>query len=107
MVAQASTKAPVPAVTTIPEAPSAKRAPAEAGTVTAARSGDHSPKSARAVRLACGLTLIQAAVAGKSAEATMRLYEANREAVSDIKRAQLDRYYAGLKASLRVTNEAR
>ena len=64
------------------------------------------PKSARATRLACGLTLIQAAVAAKSAEATMRLYEANRTAVSDIKRAQLDRYYAGLAASLTAENVA-
>ena len=103
MVAQAKTKAPAPPVTTVPEAKHNLAALAPIGET----SDDRRPKSARAVRLACGLTLIQAAVAAESAEATMRLYEANRSAVSDIKRALLDRYYAKLAASLSAEDEAR
>jgi hypothetical protein len=48
------------------------------------------------VRKAAGLSLIQAAVGAGKAENTVRMYEANRGAVSEESRAVLDAFYAGL-----------
>jgi hypothetical protein len=51
----------------------------------------------REIRKAAGLSLIQAAVGAKKAEATVRLYEADRNGVNDRSRADLDAFYAGLR----------
>lgn len=55
--------------------------------------------SPKEIRKAAGLSLIAAAVGAKKAEATVRLYEADREAVSEASRADLDAFYEGLRAS--------
>lgn len=56
--------------------------------------GDEPPKTARQLRLAAGLTMMQCAVAAKTAEATLRLYLADRLAVSHRARTKLDAYFA-------------
>jgi hypothetical protein len=53
------------------------------------------PKEAR---IAAGLNQPQAAVAAGKNVATIRLYEASRDAVSPATRRDLDAYYAGLAA---------
>jgi hypothetical protein len=50
----------------------------------------------REVRKRAGLPLIAAAVGAGVAEATARIYEADRDAVSPGKRAALDAFYARL-----------
>jgi len=54
----------------------------------------------REIRQAHRLPMIRVAAANRRAEVTIRLYEANREAVSVETREQLDAYYAGLEAKL-------
>ena len=51
---------------------------------------------AKEIRKGRGVSLIAAAVGAGVAEATVRLYEANRDAVTAEKRAALDRYYERL-----------
>lgn len=52
------------------------------------------------IRKLLGIPLIAAAVGAKRAENTARLYEANRLAVSEGARADLDRFYVALEAKL-------
>jgi hypothetical protein len=57
----------------------------------------------REIRQHAGLTVIAAAVGAGTAEGTTRLYEANRDAVSQRSRTKLDAFYAGLRARLEPT----
>ncbi len=66
-----------------------KKAPRQAD-VTATK------KSPREIRKAAGVSQIQVAVAAGVSEPTVRLYEANPEAVSSEKRRALDVAYEGL-----------
>ncbi|RYE75462.1 MAG: XRE family transcriptional regulator [Myxococcales bacterium] len=56
--------------------------------------------SPREIRKARGLTVERAAVAGGVTSPTLRMYEANRDAVSDATRRKLDVVYEGWRASL-------
>jgi hypothetical protein len=53
-------------------------------------------KSPKEIRTAAGVSLVVVAVRAKTTEHTARIYEANREAVSQSKREALDRVYAEL-----------
>ncbi len=57
------------------------------------------------LRVRAGLTLIQAAVLACKAEATIRIYEGNREGVSKRSRTDLDAFYARLAATSQAPSQ--
>jgi hypothetical protein len=61
-------------------------------------------RTPKEIRKAARLTLIAVAVGAKKAEGTVRVYEANRSAVSEQSREILDEYYLRLAARAPVTS---
>jgi hypothetical protein len=71
--------------------------------IAAASSPSPDPSAApspRDLRRRAGLTLIKAAVGAGTSENTVRLYDANREAVTIGPRSKLDRFYADVAREL-------